>query len=87
MPGLSGKHVGLRVTEVVEQEYGFDAPAASGLRLPPDETQSLPAPPPIPALSAPVAEAFDPPADAPTPLHPESTEPAGDDASSATHAA
>jgi flagellar motor switch protein FliM len=87
MPGLSGKHVGLRVTEVVEQEYGFDAPAASGLRLPPDETQSLPAPPPIPALSAPVAEAFEPPADAPTPLHPGSTELADDDASSATHAA
>jgi flagellar motor switch protein FliM len=37
LPGLSGNHVALRITEVVEQDYEFDAPPVSGLRLPPED--------------------------------------------------
>ena len=88
LPGLSGKHLGIRVTEAVEQEYGFDAPAATGLRLPPVEMV-----PSLPASTQPVAapaeiEELEAP-DAPIPLHPESVESASDEASppSATHAA
>jgi flagellar motor switch protein FliM len=73
LPGLSGKHVGLRVTEVVDQEYGFDAPAATGLRLPPEEIDSLTAGPP--RIAAP---------DEPIRLHPDPSEPVPDDGSSTT---
>jgi len=84
LPGLSGKHLGLRVTEVVEQEYGFDAPAASGLRLPPEE---IAAPAPVAGmLSAPAGQSDAP--DAPISLRPIPTEPASDDGSlGATQAA
>ena len=70
LPGTSGKHLGLRVTEAVEQEYGFDAPAATGLRLPPEE---------IEGQGVPAAEPVSP--DAPIQLHPNLAEPASDDAS------
>ena len=88
LPGMSGKHLGIRVTEVVEQEYGFDAPAATGLRLPPEELEgitppaALPAPDPTRELSEVAAP------DAPIPLHPERAESPGDESPpSATNAA
>ena len=41
LPGTSGKRLALRVTEVVEQDYEFGAPAVTGLRLPPEELELL----------------------------------------------
>jgi flagellar motor switch protein FliM len=84
MPGLSGKYLGLRVTETVEQEYGLDAPAATGLRLPPEELGSLTqqlAPPPVENVAG--AGSADAP-DAPIPLFPntDTTDTTGGDASS-----
>lgn len=88
LPGLSGKHLGIRVTDVVDQEYGFDAPAATGLRLPPDEVAALPPAPDVPALNAPVTETNELP-DAPIRLHPDPVESPSDETSppSATSAA
>jgi len=82
LPGMSGKQLGLRVTDVVEQEYGFDAPAATGLRLPPDQLTSGV---PLAALPSPSEE--DQP-DAPIQLHPDPIESPSDGAPPpATHAA
>jgi hypothetical protein len=41
LPGMSGKHLALRVTDVVEPDYEFGAPALTGLRLPPEELELL----------------------------------------------
>lgn len=41
LPGTSGKHLALRVTDVVEPDYEFGAPALTGLRLPPEELELL----------------------------------------------
>lgn len=86
LPGLSGKHLGIRVTEVLEQEYGFDAPAATGLRLPPEEIEGLREPAALPAPES-SSDELDAP-DAPIRLHPDDPDPASDESpSSATNAA
>ncbi len=86
LPGVNGKYLGLRVTGVVEQEYGFDAPAATGLRLPPEEIEGMREQPALPPPAAEV-EALDAP-DAPIRLHPELPDPPSDESpSSATNAA
>ena len=72
LPGTSGRYLGLRVTEAVEQEYGLDAPAATGLRLPPEELASL---------GAGAAEAAP---DEPIQLYPDRDESESGDASPAT---
>ena len=41
LPGTSGRHLALRVTDVVEQGYEVGAPAVTGLRLPPEELELL----------------------------------------------
>lgn len=41
LPGTTGKHLALRVTDVVEQDYEFGASTASGLRMPPEELELL----------------------------------------------
>ena len=70
LPGTSGRYLGFRVTEFVDQEYGFDAPAASGLRLPP-EPGELPT--------------NEPPPDAPIQLFPDTDESAAASTSPAAH--
>lgn len=70
-PGLSGRYMAIRVSEVVEQEYGFDAPAATGLRLPPEDIEGLTDP----------LDQLEPAPDAPIQLFPDQSESVSDDAS------